>query len=197
MPTPARYTLLPRLDTPLPSQSPFTSAPSPRRRRRFTCARPRILLIPIVSSVVFIVLLAVYMPTQGLRLCIPGTRLACSYAPASRYTPIAALARPVTSSITSAHTSAPSPKSKAFVFGTTSFSKQVTTTSLATSTPTSTSTIMAGVQPGNLALFLESQKDELLADLKRGSGNGWTIATGNEAGGEYQDLKMRRSPYRG
>lgn len=37
---------------------------------------------------------------------------------------------------------------------------------------------------GRLAGFLQSQKDEFVADLKEGKGKGWIVVMGNEAGGE-------------
>ena len=41
---------------------------------------------------------------------------------------------------------------------------------------------------GRLAGFLQTQKESFLADLDRQNLKGWTLAMGNEAGGE-------RSPY--
>jgi hypothetical protein len=38
---------------------------------------------------------------------------------------------------------------------------------------------------GRLAGFLQSQKELFLQDLRDGKGKGWTVATGNEAGGEW------------
>jgi hypothetical protein len=42
-----------------------------------------------------------------------------------------------------------------------------------------------GFVPGKLAEFLEAQKARFLDDLRRGKRGGWTIAMGNEAGGEW------------
>lgn len=37
-----------------------------------------------------------------------------------------------------------------------------------------------------LAGFLQSQKELFYGDLRNGKGKGWTVAMGNEAGGEYE-----------
>lgn len=42
----------------------------------------------------------------------------------------------------------------------------------------------AGFEPGRLAEFLTEQKESFLDDLRRGRRGNWTIAMGNEAGGE-------------
>jgi hypothetical protein len=42
----------------------------------------------------------------------------------------------------------------------------------------------AGFEPGKLAEFLLEQKETFLEDLRRGRRGNWTIAMGNEAGGE-------------
>ena len=42
----------------------------------------------------------------------------------------------------------------------------------------------AGFEPGRLAEFLKEQKETFLEDLRRGRSGNWTIAMGNEAGGE-------------
>lgn len=39
--------------------------------------------------------------------------------------------------------------------------------------------------PGRLADFIQSQNEAFVADLKGGSGKGWHIVMGNEAGGEW------------
>lgn len=44
----------------------------------------------------------------------------------------------------------------------------------------------AGFEPGKLAEFLLEQKETFLEDLRRGRRGNWTIAMGNEAGGELQ-----------
>jgi exopolyphosphatase len=46
-------------------------------------------------------------------------------------------------------------------------------------------TANGGVKEGRLAGFLQSQKELFLQDLRDGKGKGWTVATGNEAGGGW------------
>ena len=42
----------------------------------------------------------------------------------------------------------------------------------------------ADLTGSRLAGFLQSQKELFFQDLKGGKGKGWTVAIGNEAGGE-------------
>jgi exopolyphosphatase len=53
------------------------------------------------------------------------------------------------------------------------------------------STTGAGPDVGGsrLAGFLQSQKELFFGDLQNGKGKGWTVAVGNEAGGEYIHLR--------
>jgi hypothetical protein len=43
------------------------------------------------------------------------------------------------------------------------------------------------VEPGNLAMFLQTQNEAFVKDLKDGKGKGWTVVSGNEAGGEFEE----------
>lgn len=55
------------------------------------------------------------------------------------------------------------------------------------STKTNNGTIMASeadLTGSKLAGFLQSQKELFFGDLEAGKGKGWTVAVGNEAGGE-------------
>lgn len=59
--------------------------------------------------------------------------------------------------------------------------------STSTSNPTMTATVDSTTQPGRVADFILSQKEAFLADAASKNLKGWTVITGNEAGGESRD----------
>lgn len=50
----------------------------------------------------------------------------------------------------------------------------------------------ADLSGSRLAGFLQSQKELFFGDLQGGKGKGWTVAMGNEAGGERSKALLQR-----